>query len=64
MLFNAFQSEYFQLKNMNIDDNYAYDDELNPDRTLLQESPTTLPIILNLPPKGSTQVRGIKILPP
>lgn len=49
---------------MNIDDNYAYDDELNPERILLQEFPTTLPIILNLPRKGSTQVRGIKILPP
>ena len=64
MLLNAFRSGIFLIRNINIGDYYVYDDELDPERTLMPESPTTPPIILDLPTRGSTEGRGIQILLP
>ena len=44
-------------------DYFAHEDELDSKRTLISESPTTPSIILDPPPRGLTQGRGIKILP-
>lgn len=42
---------------------YVYVDELDSERTLMPDYPATLPIILHPPPRGSTEARGIQILP-
>ena len=60
MLNNAFRCEIFPIKDVYIDDYYIYDDEFDPSTT-----PTTPPAALDLSPlpRGSSQVKGIKILP-
>ena len=44
------------------DDDYAYDEELDSERTLMPYCPTTPPII-DPPLRGSTQGRRIQMLP-
>ena len=44
------------------DDDYAYDEELDSERTLMPYCPTT-PLIIDPPLRGSTQGRRIHMLP-
>ena len=72
-MINGFESKKFPIKNTGVyhddddddddDDDFAYGDDLDSGRTLMQDSSTTLPIILHPPLRGSTQGRGIRILP-
>lgn len=59
MLISAFQSREFLVIRTNIGD-----DDDNPGKTLIPVSPTSPPIILDPPPRGSTLGKGIKVLPP
>ena len=64
MFLNNFRSGIFLIRNINIDDHYANDHDLDPETTLMPESPAIPLIILDLLPTRSILGKGIKTLPP
>ena len=64
LVIDAFENGTFSMRNIGIidddddDHHHIYDDELYAERVSTQRTPATLPIILETPPKGSTQKRN------